>query len=326
MILTQDVLIHSVKVTFHIWYKINFPQMAEGTVDRLAELRHIQGIVGHQAERERELHGENGTEQQAASADEHAALPDTMEMGAFFAQVREGEALLDEIEKLTDECEQCSKRLLDATSEETVRSDEAMLNRLVDSIGQAGTRCRGIIQRMQQRTAALAADAPEGSGDVRMRRSKAAAMTQRFSRLMDRFQRVQAANRREHRALVERQYRVMRPEAGAEEVAALTDAVGQMTLTTQQIFALGTRGVDPRQALADMRRRRDDVMAIEQGIENLRRLFVDMENLLEAQGEQLDSLEKQVERTLEYTETARAELRRARETQRNIRRLCCVIV
>ena len=207
-----------------------------------------------------------------------------------------------------------------ATDEGDVRVLEAQLARTVDAIGQAGTRCRGLLQRLQTRTDALAPGAPPGSGDLRMRRAKTSAAMRRFAAAVDAFQRAQAQNRREHRAAVARQYRVMRPNADDAEVADVEDAVGAMTLSQQQVFALGTRG-DPRAVLADMRARRDDVMALERGIDNLARLFADMENMLAAQGAQLDSLEAQVDATLEYTEAARGDLRRARETQRNIKKV-----
>ncbi len=296
--------------------------MAALGVDRLAELQYISGVVARQ---EQTLLGalDNG-EVDAAESMESApveAPKDTMEMEPFFAQIKEAETLISEMESGVRAHETISRRLLDATTDADIAVEEARLARTVDAIGQAGTRCRGLLQRLDARTNALERDAPPGSGDLRMRQMKTAAAMRRFAAAVSAFQKAQAENRRENRAALERQYRVMRPDADVEEVGAVSDALGEMTLSRQQVFALGTRGADPRAVLEDMRARRDDVMALERGIDNLARLFADMENMIAAQGAQLDSLEAQVGATLEYTEAARGDLRRARETQRNIKKV-----
>lgn len=58
---------------------------------------------------------------------------------------------------------------------------------------------------------------------------------------------------------------IVRPEADEEEIAGITEAVGSMKLTTQQIFSLGS-AQDPRLMLQKMHERRDEVMQIERGI------------------------------------------------------------
>ena len=57
----------------------------------------------------------------------------------------------------------------------------------------------------------------------------------------------------------------MRPTATRHELSQLASTAGAMTLTTQQIFSLGTEN-DPRAALERMRARRTEVMEIEKGL------------------------------------------------------------
>lgn len=117
---------------------------------------------------------------------------------------------------------------------------------------------------------------------------------------------------------------VVKPQADREELEQVTEAVGAMTLTCQQIFALGSTK-DPLATLEQMKSRRKDVMDIEKGIYTLHQLCVDFDNLLETQQGVLDSLEDHIESTVTFSEEAQGHMIEAVESQKNIRRLKCNI-
>lgn len=58
---------------------------------------------------------------------------------------------------------------------------------------------------------------------------------------------------------------IVNPQADQDELDNVADAVGAMTLTSQQIFSLG-QSRNPLETLERMKERRKDVMAIEKGI------------------------------------------------------------
>lgn len=118
---------------------------------------------------------------------------------------------------------------------------------------------------------------------------------------------------------------LVNPNADREELDEVTEAVGSMTLTSQQIFALGqTR--DPLATLEHMKARRQQVMEIEKGIVTLNQMFVDLSNMVEAQQELLDNLEDFVDTACDYMEVAEEHMEEAVELQRNVRRKKCSII
>lgn len=117
----------------------------------------------------------------------------------------------------------------------------------------------------------------------------------------------------------------MKPEADEEEIGEVTKAVGAMTLTSNQIFALG-QTKNPLETLERMKERRRDVMAIEKGVTTLNQMFIDLSNMVDEQQGLLDSLEDFVGEAAEYTEVAQTHMEEAVETQKNIRRLKCNII
>lgn len=118
---------------------------------------------------------------------------------------------------------------------------------------------------------------------------------------------------------------IVKPGADEEEIAQVTQAVGSMTLSAQQIFSLGQTN-DPLKTLEDMKERRKQVMDIERSLVTLHQLFVDLANIVDEQQGLLDNLEEYMGQTVEYMEEAEGNMEEAVESQKNIRRLKCNVI
>lgn len=69
------------------------------------------------------------------------------------------------------------------------------------------------------------------------------------------------------------------------------------------------------------------VKDLEQSLLELHQIFLDMAVLVEAQGEMLDSIEKQVARSVEYVQSGTAALQDAKQLQKSTRKwMCCGII
>jgi syntaxin 7 len=117
----------------------------------------------------------------------------------------------------------------------------------------------------------------------------------------------------------------VKADATTEEVEAVSDAVGAMTLTSQQIFSLG-QTTDPLRTLEKLKERRKAVMDIEKGIYSLHQLSIELQTIIVEQGQIIDDLESFMDQTVSYTDQAEGRMKDAVESQKNIRRLRCSIV
>lgn len=78
--------------------------------------------------------------------------------------------------------------------------------------------------------------------------------------------------------------------------------------------------------LAEIQERHRAVKGLEQSLMELHQIFLDMAVLVEAQGELLDNVERQVARSVEYVQSGTAALQDAKKLQKNTRKwMCCAV-
>lgn len=134
------------------------------------------------------------------------------------------------------------------------------------------------------------------------------------------FQDVQGTYQSKSRSQLQRQYKIVRPYASPAELSAFSDATGSMTLTSSQIFQLGSE-TDPRAVLQQMRARRTSVMNIEKGLKDLGEMFVQMQTVVFEQQDLLDKIENYMEMAEEFIVEANTHMETAVEHQKNIYKL-----
>jgi syntaxin 1B/2/3 len=79
--------------------------------------------------------------------------------------------------------------------------------------------------------------------------------------------------------------------------------------------------------LAEIQERHRAVKGLEQSLVELHQIFLDMAVLVEAQGELLDNVERQVQRSVEFVGSGTAALQDAKRLQKNTRKwICCAVV
>ena len=122
-----------------------------------------------------------------------------------------------------------------------------------------------------------------------------------------------------------RQIRVVKPDATEEEMGKALQT-GDVNAIVRE--ALLQPGADPiAQAYLNVVDKYQDVLALERSIEQLHQLFVDLAVLVEAQGEMLDNIERQVTMAGGYMKSANKELDKALKARKQTRRrMCCFIV
>ena len=80
------------------------------------------------------------------------------------------------------------------------------------------------------------------------------------------------------------------------------------------------------ETIREIQERHDSVKEIEKNLLELHQIFMDMAVLVEAQGEQLNNIEVQVNRSASYVERGTTQLRIAKSHQRNTRKWTCIAI
>lgn len=135
-------------------------------------------------------------------------ISDLLEMNQFIKVNEEIEKSFSEVKVKVDQCELCSRQLLDATTDEDLAREECKMNILITSIDKNCFENRLKLMALSARNVELSKVAPRGSGDLRMRRLKTAALAQKFAEIISNFQNIQRASRMENNQLIERQYKI----------------------------------------------------------------------------------------------------------------------
>ena len=131
----------------------------------------------------------------------------------------------------------------------------------------------------------------EGASEARIRSNMHGTMTRKFVDLMAEYQEIQTKYKNKYRDRVERQYRIVKPNAEQSEIAqVLDDPEASENIFANQLNRSAGHAA-ARNALADIQERHQDIKRLEASISELHQLFLDMSVLVETQGELLDQIE-----------------------------------
>jgi syntaxin 1B/2/3 len=129
----------------------------------------------------------------------------------------------------------------------------------------------------------------------------------------------------EYREVVERRvYTVTGQRVDEERIDALIESGEAESIFERAILEQGRGRV--LDTLAEIQERHRAVKGLEQSLVELHQIFLDMAVLVEAQGELLDNVERQVARSVEFVGSGAAALLDAKRLQKNTRKwMCCAV-
>lgn len=139
---------------------------------------------------------------------------------------------------------------------------------------------------------------------------------------MDAFNEAQARSQNKRVEQIDRQYRIIKPEASQEEL----DQLRQAEIGPEQLFQLALTKDDLVAELALLQKRRDSMLRIEKRVEELQALFSDFYTVSMEEGEHLNDVAAYLTNVIEYMEVANAHMVESVAYMRNIRKLRCSII
>lgn len=180
---------------------------------------------------------------------------------------------------------------------------------------------RGLVQRVREL---------KSNRDAQQYKGQVDRVDRALKDTIQQYQQVEADFRRKMQGQMERQYRIVRPEADANEVRA---AVEDMSAGGQQVFQQAmmqsNRQGQARAVLNEVQNRHQELLKIEQQMTELAQLIQDLDTLIIQQEPMVQQIDEHVEKTHVDLKEANTELDTAVETVRSTRKkkwICCGIV
>jgi len=234
-------------------------------------------------------------------------------MAAFYAEVSSIQDGISDFSSNVARIGEYHSRLLNSTDETANQQNSAQLDELVE-------RTRELSNSLKQRIQSLEA-APAGRPqDARIRKNQTGVLRSKFVEVLQGYQTVERDYRAKYKQRVERQFKIVKPDATPDEVSAVVnDTQGAGDQVFAQALSSSTRYGESRAAYREVQDRHQDIRRIEQTLTELAQMFSDMSEMVAQQDEniaQIDTtaagVESQMEGGLKSTEKAVKSARSAR--------------
>ncbi|EGG13782.1 t-SNARE family protein [Cavenderia fasciculata] len=165
--------------------------------------------------------------------------------------------------------------------------------------------------------------------EVRIRSNMHNTLTQKFVEMMREYQEIQNNYKNKYKEKIERQYRIVKPDASEDEIRAAMDSGDSSKIFADTILYTHLH-TQAKNALAYIQDRHNDIQRLERSIAELHQLFLDMAVLVEVQGEILNQIEANVESTVLNTKEGVENLAEANRLHKKGRKkmyiLLCIVV
>jgi syntaxin 1B/2/3 len=246
-------------------------------------------------------------------------------MNQFFTDINKATAAVDKLRSNVDRIEVLHTRQM----QHMVDEEAAALVDELDALAGATSTLINTIKRQIKTMDLDTQELQEGTTDRVMRTSQTATVKKKFLDAAQRYQQVEQAYRQRIRERMEREYRVVNPNATQEEVDAVLSNENAQIFKDNVLHS--TRYGEAKNVLAAVQERHEDVKKIEKTILELHALFQEMSIAVESQGGLLNSIEHSVTNAAAYTEEATVHLDKAIESSKSARKklyilACCACV
>ncbi|KAJ7685077.1 syntaxin [Mycena polygramma] len=245
-------------------------------------------------------------------------------MSAFYTEIS---SIQDSLRTFNDNVARISdlhSRSLNNTDDNAAQRNAAQLDELVEDTS-------ALSATLKRRVKAL--ERQGGSGrDGQIRKQQTALVKSKFVEAIQNYQTVEQQYRSKYKQRMERQFKIVKPDASPEEVRAVVNDENNGQIFSQALMSSNRYG-ESRAAYREVQERHEDIKRIEKTLGELAQLFNDMSVLVEQQDETIQVIETQaagVERDtevgLQYTEKAVESARAARKKRWICFGICIVLL
>ncbi|KAK9711712.1 hypothetical protein K7432_007639 [Basidiobolus ranarum] len=219
----------------------------------------------------------------------------TASLNTFLEEVTEIEDVIALFQQNVKKIQDLHANVLDAFSEEQTSAISKQTDKLVSETFQLGNNVKERLKAMNLANR----KATGGPGQAQIRRNKYQALQEKFIEAIKKYQTVEYESRSRYRERVERQYRIVKPDASEEEIDNVLDEDGGNQLFAQALMST-SKSSEAREVLREVQSRHDDIKKIEKSIVELARLFEEMQTLITLQDEMIHQIDDHMETTVTH--------------------------
>ncbi|GBE82013.1 t-SNARE [Sparassis latifolia] len=205
-------------------------------------------------------------------------------------------------------------RTLNSTDDGASHQNAALLDDLI-------AQTRDLSNILKQRIQALAAAPSARPQDSRIRKNQTGLLRSKFVEVLQNYQQVERDYRARYKQRVERQFKIVKPDATPEEVnEVVNDTDGRGEQVFAQALSVSTRYGESRAAYREVQDRHQDIRRIEHTLEELAQMFNDMSVLVEQQDETINAVDTTAGQVEENTKAGLDQTTKAVKSARAARR------
>jgi len=246
-----------------------------------------------------------------ASANANGAGYGDGDLSNFYSEVS---SIQEEIRTFNNNVQQISElhsRSLNNVDDEVSRRNASQLEALVEDTAALSSVLKRRIKALQRQA---------GSGrEAQIKKNQIGLVNTKFVEAIQNYQEVERQYRAKYKQRVERQFRIVKPDATPEEVKSVVEDENGAQIFSQALMSSNRYG-ESRAAYREVQERHADIRRIEKTLTELAQLVNDMSTVLEQQGEIIDVIEgdaavveKDLETGVQHTDKAVDSARAARK-------------
>jgi len=205
-------------------------------------------------------------------------------------------------------------RSLNNTDEALAQQNAAALDELVEETRALSNQIKNQIRDLEKESV------PPGQ-DPRIRKNQTSLVRSKFIEALQNYQQVEQQYRARYRQRVERQFKIVKPDATPEEVTAVVESdQGAGGQVFAQALTSSTRYGESRAAYREVQERHEDIRKIERTLAELAQLFGDMDVLVAEQDDTINAIETSASQVQKDTEAGLGQTEKAVVHARSARR------
>ena len=210
-----------------------------------------------------------------------------------------------------------SSQSMVSVSDEEVADLSARLELIAARTNKNAEEIRGLLKELESRNVELKKKLNADGACMRIRLVQADSLTRKFTNSLGLFESTENLIQSKSREMLMRRLQIVAPEMNKDHVTDLLIESSEI----KNVFAL-VGGLNPEELerkLEHLRAQQRSMQRLEKNILTLNKMFLDMQNAVRQQDDQLNYIENYVNKTVEFQKTA--QLDKAIELQKNIRKV-----